>query len=153
MIEKVKKAFVNQLTQGATPHGLALTSAFALSLGVIPFLGTTTLLCLLAGILFKLNQPLIQTLNYLFYPLQILGVPIFIYIGESVLGQPHVTINPAEMVEQLGFDWKQFFKDYALAGLHGFFAWALIAPLCGLLLYLILKLILTKVQNKFSVDS
>jgi uncharacterized protein (DUF2062 family) len=148
MFEKIKKAFTNQLTQGATPHGLALTSAFAFSLGVIPILGTTTLLCLLAGIIFKLNQPLIQTLNYLFYPLQILGIPIFIYIGESILGQPHVTIIPTEMVQQFQADWIKFFKDYSLAGLHGFFAWALIAPLCGLLLYLVLKPILTQVQKK-----
>lgn len=148
MLVKVKQAFANQLTQGATPHGLALTSAFALSLGVVPLLGTTTLLCFLAGVVFKLNQPLIQVLNYLFYPLQILCIPIFLYIGESILNLPHITINPLEMVQQFGADWKQFLSDYTLAGLHALLAWALIAPICGSVLYFILKPILTSVQKR-----
>ena len=60
-----------QLTQGITPEKIALTLAVGSALALFPILGTTTLLCLLAGILLRLNQPIIQMVNALCTPLHL----------------------------------------------------------------------------------
>lgn len=56
---------IAQLKQGATPEKLALTVALGFVLGVFPILGSATLLCGLAAWALRLNQPVIQIVNYL----------------------------------------------------------------------------------------
>jgi len=51
------------LRQGVTPEKLAFSSAVGASLGVFPVLGTTSLLCVLAAAVWRLNQVGIQVAN------------------------------------------------------------------------------------------
>ena len=46
-----------QLTQGVSPARLALALALGIVLGTLPVLGATTVLCALAGVTLRLNQP------------------------------------------------------------------------------------------------
>lgn len=48
---------VKQLTLGTTPEKIAWTISLGVVLGVFPIMGSTTLVCLLAGWLLRLNQP------------------------------------------------------------------------------------------------
>ena len=54
-----------QLTQGVTPEKVSLTIAVGSALALFPILGTTTWLCVLAGIALGLNQAIIQGVNAL----------------------------------------------------------------------------------------
>ncbi|HQN09603.1 MAG TPA: DUF2062 domain-containing protein, partial [Thermoanaerobaculia bacterium] len=75
MIEVLRRRLVRpileQLTQGLSPDAIALTIAIGLAIAVIPIVGTTTILCTTAAIVLRLNQPLIQAINYLSFPLQL----------------------------------------------------------------------------------
>src|SRR5258706_253132 len=77
---------LNQLKQGITPEKIALTIALGALLSVFPILGATTLLCSLAAFALRLNQPIIQVINYLAYPLQIALLIPFYRAGERLLG-------------------------------------------------------------------
>lgn len=59
------------LSQGITPEKIALSLAIGIVLGVFPVLGSTTLLCAAAAMVFRLNLPAIQLVNYIVYPLQL----------------------------------------------------------------------------------
>ncbi len=52
------------LTQGVTPEKIALSLAMGIGLGIFPVLGSTTLLCAAAAIIFRLNLPAIQLINF-----------------------------------------------------------------------------------------
>lgn len=145
---KLKKLIKDQFTQGVTPHALALTCSFALCLGLFPILGTTTTLCFLFALAFRLNQPLIQALNYLLYPLQIIFIAIFVYAGEWLTNAAHVSINPKKMLELFSSDWRAFMNQYAMAGARAVLAWALFAPLAGALIYFVTKPIFTRIKNR-----
>jgi uncharacterized protein (DUF2062 family) len=125
---------LNQLRQGMSPEKIALTIALGLSLSVFPILGSTTLLCLLAGIAFKLNQPLIQIANYLGYPLQILLLLPFYRAGEW-LGTPHLALSVPDLVERFKAGPWQFMLDFGLIALGGVGIWCLCAPLFVGLVY------------------
>ena len=144
IISKIKKVISDQLTQGVSPQGLAMTFSFALSLSIFPMIGTTTLLCFLFGNFFKLNQPLLHALNYIFYPLQFLCLPFFLYTGESILGVPHLTIRPTEMAQQLTSNWKEFMQMYTIAGFQAALGWLIIAPLLGAAAYFLIRPMLEK---------
>ncbi len=135
MVKKLVAVFKKQLTQGGSPKALAVTCAIAGTLGIFPLIGTTTLLCLIAGFAFKLNQPIVQALNYLLYPFQILMIPVFLRIGEKLVGAPPVTINPLQLAAKFSNNWQLFLQEYGMAGLHAVLAWTLIAPFLGVVIF------------------
>jgi hypothetical protein len=68
----IVQPFIKLLCQGLSPERLALSVAVGIAVGVFPIFGTTTMLCAPVAILFRLNIPAVQLVNYLVFPLQIL---------------------------------------------------------------------------------
>jgi uncharacterized protein (DUF2062 family) len=137
---RVVAPIVAQLKQGITPREVALTLALGAVLGIFPILGATTALCAVAGIALRLNQPLIQLVNYLVYPLQIVLLIPFYRAGERLFGAERVPIaNVPELVQRFGEGPWQFVLDYGKVGLYGIAVWALLAPLLGAIAYFTLR--------------
>ena len=121
---------LQQLRQGTAPRELSLAIAAGLTLGLFPILGATMILCGLIGALLRLNQPLIQAVNYLVYPLQLLLLIPFYRAGEWLFSaEPVPILSVSALVERFKLDSGQFFIDYGLVGLYGVVAWLLVAPL------------------------
>lgn len=116
------------LRQGHTPEKIALSVALGIAIGLFPIFGTTTMLCVLAAILLRLNHPAIQITNQLMYPLQIPLIVVFIRIGESMLGVAPIPFSATLMIVELRTNPGLVFERFGTAGLHGILGWALIAP-------------------------
>ncbi|MDB5987623.1 MAG: hypothetical protein JWR16_2676 [Nevskia sp.] len=127
-----------QLRQGITPEKLALTVALGTVLSLFPILGTTMLLCALAAFLLKLNQPVIQLLNWICYPLQLALLIPFYRAGEW-LGAPHLSLSIPQLVERFQAGAGQFVRDFGLIALGAVGIWCLLAPPFAAALYLILR--------------
>lgn len=126
-----------QLRQGITPEQLALTLALGAVLGVFPILGATTALCAVAGVALRLNQPAIQLVNYLMYPLQIALLLPFYRAGEKLFGAEPVPIfSVTELISRFQAGPGQFMLDYGMVALYGIAVWALLAPVAAALIYL-----------------
>ena len=82
---------MRQLTQGVSPKKISLTIAVGSALALFPILGTTTWLCVLAGITLGLNQAIIQGVNALctfaYFPL----IVVFVRFGDTLAGTPPST--------------------------------------------------------------
>lgn len=129
-----------QLRQGITPRQVALTMAAGLVIGVFPVLGATTLLCALLGIALRLNQPIIQLVNYLAYPLQIALLFPFYRAGEWLFGQPPVPLlSITGLSARFSADPLQFFVDYGMVAVYGSVVWILVAPPAFVLIFLALR--------------
>lgn len=135
---RVLAPILAQLRQGITPEKIALTLALGFALAVFPILGSTTILCALAAALLRLNQPIIQLVNYLAYPLQFLLLIPFYRAGEW-FGAPHLELSIPEMIERFRAGPGQFMLDFGSIALGGIAAWCLLAPPVALLLYELLK--------------
>ncbi|MDP9162111.1 MAG: DUF2062 domain-containing protein, partial [Acidobacteriota bacterium] len=72
---------ISLLKQGITPEKIALSLAIGIVLGIFPALGLTTLLCAAAAVVFKLNLPSIQLVNWFVYPLQLILILPFMRAG------------------------------------------------------------------------
>lgn len=125
---RVRDPLILQLTQGITPHKIALTIAIGSALALFPILGTTTLLCFFVGLLLRLNQPIIQLINQAFWPLHVPVIFACVRLGERIVGARHSSFNIRHMKELLWHQPAQFFHDYGLTALHAVLAWAIIAP-------------------------
>lgn len=134
-----------QLRQGVSPQQIALTLTLGTVLGIFPILGTTTLLCLVAGIWLRLNQPILQLVNYLVYPLQLALLLPFYRAGEWLFDREPVPIFAvADLTARFQADPAQFFADYGMVGVYGVVVWLLVAPVSAGLLYLILRPLLAR---------
>ena len=136
---RVRDPIVSLLGQGLTPETLALSFATGLVLGVFPIIGATTVLCLLAGAVFRLNHVALQLANHLAYPLQIPLILAFVRLGEGLLRAPRVTFDPIALVRHFQRDPVGFLREFGVTGLHGILGWSLVAPAALLVLYLALR--------------
>jgi len=125
---RVVTPIVNQLKQGITPEKIALTIALGVLLGIFPILGSTTILCGLAAIALRLNQPVIQLINYLAYPLQFVLLIPFYRAGEHLLGRDPVPLNIPLLIKRFWADTGQFFKDFGMIAAGGILVWVIVAP-------------------------
>jgi len=146
---RVLTPILNQLRQGITPEKIALTLALGGVLGIFPILGATTLLCALAGVWLRLNQPIIQLVNYFVYPMQILLLLPFYRAGERLFGAEPVPITDiAELIERFRAGPLQFMADYGMVGVYGITVWSLAALPVAAAAYFILKPLLKTLSNR-----
>lgn len=137
---RVVAPILAQLKQGITPEKIALTLALGSVIGVFPIIGATTALCAVVAWRLKLNQPIIQLINYLLYPVHLLLLLPFYRAGETLFGQPHLPIfSIGELVHRFKVSPLNFLADYGMVGLYGVVVWCLVAPPAAALLYLLLR--------------
>lgn len=144
--ERVLGLIVGQLKQGITPEKIALTIALGLMLGIFPIFGATTLLCLGFGLWFKLNQPILQMVNYLVSALQLAMILVFVRIGEFVARAQPVSFSIPEMFRKFHASPLKFFQEFGMTGLHGIIGWLITAPFVGALLYFIFVPLMKKLS-------
>jgi uncharacterized protein (DUF2062 family) len=136
--EHVLALIVAQFTQGFTAQKIALTLALGFSLGLFPILGATTALCALAGTWLRLNQPVIQLVNWFASPLQLALILMFVRIGEWLVRARPVRFSIAELLRKFHESPMNFFREFGLTGLQGILGWLVLAPFLAALLYFIL---------------
>jgi uncharacterized protein (DUF2062 family) len=136
--QRLVELIVAQLRQGITPEKIALTLALGMVLAAFPILGSTTLLCALAALWLRLNQPIIQLVNYLCYPLQF-ALLLPLYRAGEWLGAPHLSLSIPQLMARFQAGPLQFVKDFAGVALGGVAAWCLLAPPALVLLYFALR--------------
>lgn len=137
-----------QLTQGLTPERLALALTIGGVIAVNPFLGTTTLGCLAAGVVLRLNQPALQVANLLAVPFQLALIVPWVRAGEWLYGAVPMPLDPALLATEFAAGPGLFLARFGLSGLHAASAWLLAAPLVGAVLYFSLRPVLRAVARR-----
>lgn len=136
-----------QLTQGVSPHRLAAALAVGAVIAVNPFLGTTTLGCVLAGVLLRLNQPTLQVANLLATPLQLALILPWVRAGEWLWQAPAVPLNPAQIVADFSAAPGEFLARFGRTGVHAASAWIFAAPLIAGAVFLLARPLFTRWAN------
>jgi len=127
------------LTQGITPKKIALSLAFGIVLGVFPVLGSTTILCAAAALIFRLNLPAIQLVNWLIYPLQLILLVPFIRLGERLFRAVPLQLSLTQILAMVRADLPHAISRLWLAELHAMSAWLLIGSPAIFLVYFLLS--------------
>jgi uncharacterized protein (DUF2062 family) len=132
------RPLLDLLRQGVTPEKLALSLALGLVLGVFPAVGWTTALCALAALIFRLNIPALQMINYFLYPAQIALLLPFFRLGEKVFRAPHLPISIPRIYEMARADHWGAIRFLWSTTWHAIVVWAILAPLSTVLIYYVL---------------
>jgi uncharacterized protein (DUF2062 family) len=132
---KAASAFVDQLTQGLSADRIALTVAVGLCIAIIPVVGVTTALSFAAAWALRLNQPIIQTINWSSYPLQLLLIIPFIRTGERLFQAPRMTLSLEQLVAYAKADPFGMLVSLSTTIGHAVVAWLLVIPFVGALAF------------------
>ena len=136
--EKLKSAIGKFLKEGMSTEKIALVLSLGIILGIFPVLGSTTVLCALAAIFFRLNQPLIQLVNYAVYPLQLFLLAFFYGVGNWLFNDQKSLVSATHVVEMLRVDmWGSLAALWDMT-LFAVLLWLLIGPLLAVMLYAVL---------------
>ena len=132
---KIREPIRRQLTQGLSPEKIALSAAVALTIAVNPIVGTTTILCFAAAWALRLNQPIVQAINWSSYALQLLLILPFIRLGEWLFHAPRENRSLERLVGMMKADLGGAMRELRTTLGHAFIAWLAAAPLLVAIVY------------------
>jgi hypothetical protein len=148
-MNKIKAAIKKLLLTGLSPDKLAASVVAALLCGTFPVLGSTTILIWSSAFLFKLNLPVMQTMNYFVYPFQ-----LALYIPLMLKGA--AWLDPSQGKLTLTGVWGMIRQDVAGAVRQLFWAnvgailvWACFAFPMAVILYPILRKVMRNLHGKY----
>jgi uncharacterized protein (DUF2062 family) len=140
------------LRQGVTPERLSLSIALGAVLGVLPVIGCNTALCALVALIWGLNVPAIQMMNYFVYPLQIALLLPFFRLGEKLFRAPHLQISVPKTYELARTNLWSVVKLLWTTTWHALVVWLLIAPFVVGLIYILLLPAFRRVLRKTNMN-
>ena len=137
---------VGFLKQGITAKKLAMAVSVGLIFGIFPVLGSTTIICAVMAMLFRVNQPAVQLVNYLVYPLQLIFIMPYIKIGEIIFKAQHAaSYSITNMLIMFRQDAANAFHVMGQSMLYAIVAWAFTAPFLGMVIYFSLLPVFKKI--------
>jgi uncharacterized protein (DUF2062 family) len=145
VFKKIKTVIVEQIKMGATPEKLAQSVMTGVIIGIIPLLGTATVLAALTATKMKLNHVVTQTVHYLMYPVQLIMIPIYIKTVGLIFDVGDTPIRPDLIYAQFKESPSVFLMKYGLIGFYALFVWGFLS----LVMYFIFYPIILKSINKF----
>ena len=129
------RPIVDLLKQGISPEKIALTVALGAFIGVIPMLGTTTILCTLAAFWLRLNIPAIQLVNGIVYPLQLILLIPFYRAGASLFGTDASSISLIGVKNLIQAGILHAIQTLWVVTMHALVAWLLLGTIGSLIIY------------------
>ena len=145
---KVVRPILEFFRQGLTPEKLSFTIALGITLGVIPVLGSTALLCTLAAIAFRLNLAAIQIVNWLVYPLQLILLIPFYRIGGWIFRTPPSELSAVHILALIRTNVLHAIATLWTITIHAVVAWLVLGSIATGLLYLLLVPVLCGMRNQ-----
>lgn len=146
---KILHPFRTALEAGMTVHLMSLTITFGIIGGLFPVPGFTALICLLFGIIFKLNIPLMQVINLILTPLDLaLSLPLM-RVGEHILGREPIPLSLKQLMDKVKDDGlKGTIKIIMMAILCAILGWLLMSVIIGPIIYYICRPIVRHIMRK-----
>jgi hypothetical protein len=149
--KRLVRPILQLLTQGITPEKIALSLAFGIMLGVFPVLGTTSLLCLIAALVFRLNLAAVQLVNILVNPLWFALLIPFVRVGERLFGVPPLAMTGKQMLALAHAGFLHSVAVLWLTALRAAAAWLLVGPAGIIVLYVTLVPMIRRMAREGAV--
>jgi uncharacterized protein (DUF2062 family) len=151
---RVRVPLLALFTRGITPDKVALTLGVGSVCSLFPFLGFTSLLNLGVGLWLRLNQPLLQTLNQVLGPVQLVMILGYVRVGEWLWRAQGDRFTAAEMLRFFReTDIGTFLQRFGWVGIHAFTAWMLTSPLLFAAVYWLTRPALRRLASKVPVPA
>ena len=132
---RIVDPLMGMLKHGMEPDRLALCVAIGMVMGNIPILGVSSILCALIALVFRLNLPAMQAVQWAMAPTQLLLIIPFVRLGEWLSHAPHQPLSIRSGMALMAQGVVTAVVALWDAILHAGLAWLLVAPFATYLIY------------------
>ena len=148
--KRIIRPIIGFLKAGISPGQLAVAFALGMVVGIIPLLGSTTLICMVLAFALRLNMPVLQLANYCVFPLQLFLFIPFFQMGGYLFDPLQIPASVTQISEMLQADFFGTIQLFWFANLQALLVWLLLAVPLYLLLYFILLLVFKRIAMAFT---
>ncbi|HVO98269.1 MAG TPA: DUF2062 domain-containing protein [Bryobacteraceae bacterium] len=148
---KLVSPFVELLKQGVSPEKIALTVALGVSLGTVPVLGSTSVLCTLAALRLRLNLAAILAVNWVVYPLQIALLIPFLRAGAWLFRVEGPKLTVVQIFGMIRASIWHTITALWTATMHALVVWAITGAIATVVVYLMAVVLLKSFWKRPSV--
>lgn len=141
---KVIDPLIGFLKQGVSPASLALAITAGVVVAYIPVFGISTLLCLLAIWLFRLNPGVVILANQVAYPLQFVFFIPFLRTGDWLFNSASVPLSAAQIFAMAKENLWGVISMLWQSTLYGVVVWMIVSIPIGFMLYFLLKMLISR---------
>ena len=135
---RIAGPLAEKFTQGASPQAIAECVVLGALIGVIPLLGTSSVLLTLMAVRRRLNMPAIHAVNWLMaVPQFVLWIP-FMRLGERLFCHPPLDLSVAQIRAGMDQDGLLFVQHFGMAVMHALTGWIVLGLPLAVLGYLLL---------------
>lgn len=152
LLQKLSDRLLDFLQQGSSPEKMALGLAIGITIGIMPLLGATTLLCTLLAFRFRLNMAFLQLVNYVVYPIQLLLYIPFLRIGAGLFSSEKFNYSLEDITHMLATDALGTIGKFFMVNLCGLLLWLILAPVLFALSYFIGRTVFRSMAKQFSKE-
>jgi uncharacterized protein (DUF2062 family) len=149
VFQKISDRLLGFLQQGITPEKMALALAIGVTIGTMPLLGATTVLCTVLAFWLRLNMAFLQLVNYVVYPLQLLLYIPFLRMGAEFFSEQKFNYSLEEIMQLLSADAMGTIGKFFIVNLCGLFLWLILTPLLFGLSYFIARAAFRSMAKRF----
>ncbi|MFN8255182.1 MAG: DUF2062 domain-containing protein [Bacteroidales bacterium] len=122
------------LKQGMTAHKIALTLSLGLTVGIMPTLGTSWILLVIA-VMFRLNVLALQVVHIAITGIQLALFVPFLKMGQILFNLPNLPFELNNIMHLLRYDFPDTFVHVWRVYISGLFVWLVIAIPAGIGVY------------------
>lgn len=144
---RLQKLVSELLQQGLSSRQLALAFAVGATIGVLPTVWGTSLLCMVVACCFGLNQVVVQIANYLVYPMQIVLFIPFFKLGGVIFSARNIPENLGELSVMMQSVPLEMTHKLWQANLQAAVIWLISSPLLMTMSYSISLLLVKNFQR------
>lgn len=133
---------------GASPRKLAWSIAVGIMIGINPLLGSTTILCLAAAFILRLNIAASQLGNHIVYPLELVLFIPFIHIGTRVFHTAPLPLSANSILAEARNSPLALIRQIWLWEYHALIVWAAFAVVAAPVIAISLTPLLHKLLKR-----
>lgn len=136
------------LRLGASPERIAWSLAIGIVIGLNPILGSTTVVCLLIALIFRLNLAASQLANHIVYPLQLLLLLPFLHLGTLLFKTSPIPLSPTELLHRARTSPVELSRQLWLWEAHALVVWCVLALITAPAAAAVLTPVLRRLQDR-----
>ena len=137
-----------QLVQGISQRDCAQAIALAITIGLFPIIGFSTLIITAIVYFRRLNQPIAQLFNWICGPIKLALIIPFIRVGEYLIGADRFVLNLGELSRQFYENSWATLSEFAWTFLHAIVGWLFCAPIIYLVVYTVSKSVIFRLRHE-----
>jgi uncharacterized protein (DUF2062 family) len=153
MLKKSANLLKKVLREGLSPHRAAIAVAVGIAIGIFPIYGTTTVMCVVAAFIFRLNAPLIFANHYAMSLVKPLLIIPFLRVGEWVFRAEAMPLSVPQLVSRFRADAGAFFQEFGWSFLHATVGWLVVMPFLLGTVYLICFQVIHRWPKRAAADT